>query len=614
MTFRNKILFSIWGVVLSLLVITFFIINYWIRSRVENTFANELRASFSTIQVLSRLQAETLERSCLIIAESPRLRAVAELGDPSTAYELSRELAQNTLSNLFVLTDRRGAPLAQIRDGRSFPAQTKARESIQHAMEKIATSDIWAIDGTAYRVVSAPILLGPELIGTLTVGFRVSPQDIATLKQATGSNIVLLLDESPILSTFDTTATRTLVAAAAPQRATVNTLADSACSVFRISAGGDIFLATRIRLNRSLPGDTSLVSFLVTKPFSAEVRQSMASIFNTFGFVALGFLALTTLIGVVISRGMTRPITELVRGTSEVSRGNYDYAINVRGKGELGFLAGKFMEMSRSLKEKIAELARLNLDLTERNADLDATLKVLRETQQELIRNERLAATGKLTAQLAHEINNPIHNIQSLLKTSLSRLPQEARGRELIIVAFDEVNRMSRLTRQMLDIYRSSFVEVRLQPTSLNEVLQEVIAFTQEELVNSGIAVNSAIDPQLPLVQGSKDKLKQVLLNIVANARDAMPGGGTLSITAKPECGFVNIEIGDTGVGIPAENLGRIFDAFFTTKEKVSGVGLGLSVCHGIVSQHDGKISVRSKPGEGSTFIVSLPHLSENAT
>ena len=614
MTFRNKILLSIWGVVLSLLVITFFIINYWIRNRVENTFANELQASFSTIQVLTRLQAETLERSCLIIAESPRLRAVAELGDPSTAYELSRELAQNTRSNLFVLTGKRGPPLAQILEGRSFQAQVENRESTQKAMEKVATSDIWAIDGQAYRVVSVPMLLGTELIGTLTVGFRVSTEDISTLRQATGSNIVLLLDGSTLLSTLDASVTNVLMTAARELHNHANTLADSTCSVFRISAGSETYLAARIRLNNTLTSDTSQVSYLVLKPFSAEVRQSMASILNTFGFVALGFLALTTVIGVVISRGMTKPITELVKGTNEVSRGNYDYAISVSGKDELGFLAGKFMEMSRSLKEKIAELARLNRDLTDRNADLDSTLKMLQETQQELVRNERLAATGKLTAQLAHEINNPIHNIQSLLKTSLNRLPQEAHGRELIVVAFDEVSRMSRLTRQMLDIYRSSFVEVQLLPTSLNDVLREVVAFTKEELVNSGISVSTSIDPQLPLVQGSKDKLKQVLLNIIANARDAMPGGGTLSICANANGGFVHVEISDTGVGIPGENLNRIFDAFFTTKGKVSGVGLGLSVCHGIVSQHDGKINVWSKPGEGATFTVSLPYHIASAT
>lgn len=608
MTFRNKILLSIWGVVLSLLVITFFIINYWTRSRVEATFTNELRASFSTIQVLTRLQAEMLERSCLIIAESPRLRAVAELGDPGTAYELSRELAQNSLSSLFVLTGRHGKPLAQILEGKSLQTPVGDRESIRKAMENVATSDIWTFDGRAYRVVSAPILLDAELIGVLTIGFQVSMDDITTLKQATNSNIVLLLDYSPLLATLDSSITRTLVSAVAIAHRRANTLADSACSVFGIPAGADTYLGTRVRLNYLLHEDSSQVSYLIVKPFSVEVRQSMASVLNTFGFVALGFLALTTLIGIVISRGMTRSITELVRGTNEVSKGNYDYTIHVRGRDEASFLGKKFMEMSQSLKEKIAELARLNLDLIGRNADLDETLKKLRDAQQELIRNERLAATGKLTAQLAHEINNPIHNIQSLLKTALNRLPQEAHGRELIVVAFDEVNRMSRLTRQMLDIYRSSFVEVQLQPTNLNDLLQEVIAVMKEELTSSGVTMHTEIDPQLPVVRGSTDKLKQVFLNIMTNARDAMPNGGLLTIAARAECGFVHIAIGDTGVGIPQENLNRIFDAFFTTKEKVSGVGLGLSVCHGIVSQHDGKISVQSMPGKGSTFTVSLPY------
>ncbi len=607
MSFRNKILLSIWGVVLSLLVITFFIINYWTRSRVENTFTNELRASFATIQVLTRLQAEMLERSCLIIAESPRLRAVAELGDPGTAYELSRELAQNSLSSLFVLTGRHGEPLAQILEGKSLQTFVGDRESIRRATERVATSDIWTFDGRAYRVVSAPILLDRELIGMLTIGFRISMDDITTLRQATNSSIVLLLNNSTLLTTLDTLTTGMLVNAVAIEQRRANTLTDSSCSVFGIPAGADTYLGTLVRLNHSTNEDGSRINYLIVKPVSVEVRQSMESVLNTFGFVALGFLLLTTLIGIVISRGITRPITELVKGTNEVGQGNYDYMIHVHGRDEVGLLGRKFMEMSQSLKEKIAELARLNIDLIGRNADLDETLKKLRDAQQELVRNERLAATGKLTAQLAHEINNPIHNIQSLLKTALNRLPNEAHGRELIVVAFDEVDRMSRLTRQMLDIYRSSFVEIQLQPTNLNDLLQEVIAVTREEMANNGVTINTDIEPQLPSIQGSKDKLKQVFLNITANARDAMPKGGLLTITAYAECGFVHIAISDTGVGIPQENLNRIFDAFFTTKEKVSGVGLGLSVCHGIVSQHDGKISVKSMPGKGSTFTVSLP-------
>ena len=111
----------------------------------------------------------------------------------------------------------------------------------------------------------------------------------------------------------------------------------------------------------------------------------------------------------------------------------------------------------------------------------------------------------------------------------------------------------------------------------------------------------------LPVVKGSTDKLKQVFLNLILNARDAMPDGGLIRIVTAEENGLVRISISDSGVGIPKENLDKIFDAFFTTKSTVSGVGLGLSVTYGIVSQHRGTISVTSATGEGSTFVISLP-------
>jgi two-component system NtrC family sensor kinase len=111
----------------------------------------------------------------------------------------------------------------------------------------------------------------------------------------------------------------------------------------------------------------------------------------------------------------------------------------------------------------------------------------------------------------------------------------------------------------------------------------------------------------VPVVRGSADKLKQVFLNLILNARDAMPDGGLIRIVTAEEDGLVRISISDSGVGIPKENLDRIFDAFFTTKSKVSGVGLGLSVSYGIIGQHRGTISVTSTVGEGSTFVISLP-------
>jgi signal transduction histidine kinase len=266
------------------------------------------------------------------------------------------------------------------------------------------------------------------------------------------------------------------------------------------------------------------------------------------------------------------------------------------------------MEMSASLKDKITQLGTLNQDLVERNRTLDETLRQLRSAQQELVRSERLAATGKMTAQLAHEINNPIHNIQSCLKTALGRLPAEIKGRDLIHVASDEVNRLSRLTAQMLNFYRNSFVEEELKLTNLNDLIEEAIAVTRTELSENNIRLTARIDSGLPLIRASRDKLKQVLLNLVSNARDAMPEGGMLDLAACTQNGTVRISVQDPGVGIPQENLDRIFDAFFTTKKKVSGVGLGLSVSYGIVNQHRGSIEVESVVGRGSRFTVVLPY------
>ena len=157
MSFRNRILLSIGGVVLSLLVITFFIINYWTRGRMESLFAGELRTNFSTIQMLNRLQSETLVRSCLVIAESPRLRAVAEVGDPGTAYQLSREMSQTALTDMFVLTDRHGKPLAGILDGKGSDMDPQAWEVVHGALDHVASTDVFSFNNKAYRVVSAPI-------------------------------------------------------------------------------------------------------------------------------------------------------------------------------------------------------------------------------------------------------------------------------------------------------------------------------------------------------------------------------------------------------------------------------------------------------------------------
>ncbi len=609
MSFRTKILISIWGVVLGLLIITFFLINYWTRSKMEESFTAELRTGFSSVSVHEKLQSAQLIRACLVIAESPRLRAVAELGDAKTAYQLLQELNQATLSQMMVLTDREGRPLVQLLRGDRERWDISNATTIANARHFVASTDIWPIRGLIYRVVSVPIVVETDLVGTLTIGFVITRNDIATLRRATNTDLLLISNRSAVLSTLDSAEAATLLPVILPlEGRALDTGGDTIATAIKFATQEETYLGTAFRLHRAAAGDSTDVFYLMIKPLSREVRNAMSSILGTFGLVSIAFLAITTLIGIVISRSITRPVRELVMGTTEISKGNYDYPIRVKGRDEMSVLAERFREMSASLKDKISQLGQLNQNLVERNKALDETLRQLQTAQQNLLRSERLAATGKMTAQLAHEINNPIHNIQSCLKTALGRVPSDIKGRDLIVVAYDEVERLTRLTAQMLNLYRGSLVEEEMKPTNLHGILDEVLAVTQDELAAKNIRAKLDIAAGLPMIRGSKDKLKQVFLNLVANARDAMPEGGELAIDASARNGSVRVNVRDTGVGIPQEHINRIFDAFFTTKGKVSGVGLGLSVSYGIISQHQGSIEVESTVGKGSIFTVILPY------
>jgi signal transduction histidine kinase len=321
----------------------------------------------------------------------------------------------------------------------------------------------------------------------------------------------------------------------------------------------------------------------------------------------------------VFKRSVARPVDRLVDAAMEIQKGNL-HAVVPTGAGgtaaphdELRFLAERFDDMRESLADKIARLDLANSDLSRRNRELETALAQLHTTQEELMRSERLAVTGKMAAQLSHEINNPIHNTQSLLESSLRRVQDNGQARELIGLALEEVTRMATLTRQLLDVYRGSVTETAMVPVNLGALLQEMAVAHAEAFYKRGITLGANVPDDLPPVFGSRDKLKQVLLNLMLNARDAMPQGGSLTLSASASDAGVEICVADTGAGIPPEHRDRIFDAFFTTKREVSGVGLGLSVTYGIITQHKGTIEVDSEPGKGTSFTIRLPRAHDQA-
>jgi signal transduction histidine kinase/Na+-transporting methylmalonyl-CoA/oxaloacetate decarboxylase gamma subunit len=601
MKFRNRILLAIWGVVLVLLVVFYVVLQSWMRSQVESRFVDDLRRSHTILDELHALRSEQDKKACQIIAESPRLKAVVELGDRQTAFELVQELGRGITQSVIIVTNGRGEPLVRMVDGRPASIDVDRCASIRKALGRGTFAGGWQIDNAPFQCISTPLLVGDDLIGTLTIGYRIDTVQMRSVKSMTNSEVILVVDTLAVSSTLSPDQTAEFsswMRDEQPSHRTASPAGMPATVVVPTSVDNYAVIFSGLNNDPSYAGVPMF--FLLAKPIEREVRQALEPVMRTFLLLSVITLIVTAGIGFVISRGISRPIATLVRGTAEISRGNYEFPITIVGGGELNFLAGKFKEMSQSLKEKISQLA-------ERNTELEEALGRLKSTQQELVKSERLAATGKLTAQLSHEINNPIHNVQSCLQTALKRMSPDSPDRELIEVAYEEVQRLGKLTRQMLDVYRTSMVQEPRTPTSINDVLREVLHSSAAVLEQHRIGVLTQLQDDLPPVLAAADKLKQVFLNLIINAKDAMPGGGTLTIGTSRRDGTVVITIGDTGIGIPPENVNRIFDAFFTTKSSVSGVGLGLFVTYGIVRQHEGSISVRSVPDHGTTFDISLP-------
>ena len=233
--------------------------------------------------------------------------------------------------------------------------------------------------------------------------------------------------------------------------------------------------------------------------------------------------------------------------------------------------------------------------------------KRLQETHLQLVSSEKMASLGKLAAGIAHEINNPLGGILIYSSLMMEDLPEEDQKRGDLARIVQEAGRCKEIVKSLLEFARQT--EPKMEPTYINRAINDGLFFLVNQALFHNIQIVKKLDSFLPFVRGNASQLKQVFMNIIVNAAEAMHGSGTLTITTSPapDRKTVLVEFTDTGEGIPEENVTRIFDPFFTTKEVGKGTGLGLATSYGIVEDHGGKIGVRSKVGEGTTFTIELP-------
>ncbi len=328
----------------------------------------------------------------------------------------------------------------------------------------------------------------------------------------------------------------------------------------------------------------------ITMSLAAVDRGMRASQMRLLVFAVIAITAVSLIIYLLVTHLVLKPVRQIVDATQHVANGDLNYIIHFNRNDEIGELAKSFNAMTRQLSE----------------------------SQRQLYQSDKLASIGRLAAGVAHEINNPLTGVLTYSSYLLKRANAQPEMRDDLEVIVRETKRCRDIVKGLLDFARQSPPEKR--PININEVVGQTARIVQNQLALQHVELRTVLDAELPLTQVDVNQMQQVLINLLMNASDAIgEKGGSITVTTtladhatkvaagvSPASSFIHIRIQDDGCGIPAENLSKIFEPFFSTKGQ-KGTGLGLAVVWGIIEKHNGLITVASEVGKGTAFTILLP-------
>lgn len=390
-----------------------------------------------------------------------------------------------------------------------------------------------------------------------------------------------------------------------------------------------------IRIDGSVVGASRL-----TLSLAGEYARLKRSRHIFFTYFVLDFLLLLGLGSYLLSRIIVVPIKRLLKATERITAGDYSHAVHVPGGAEIAELAESFSLMQEALRSKREEAEAHVRSLEQANRDLEMA-------REETIRSEKMASVGLLAAGMAHEIGTPLSAIIGYAGIMRDEVRDDPAKADYLQRIEGQAVRIDRIIRGLLDYARPGKAEY--EDVEIGPLVRDTIELFAGRDVFRGIEAAVKIEEDLPVVHVDRHQLQQVLINLILNARDAMPEGGRLDITAG--CGefsasrnglqtepptavmgrrrddfnkafhaslteggrsvpCVKLELRDTGEGIPSENLAKVFDPFFTTKEPGKGTGLGLAICARIIDTFGGRVTVESTPGKGTAFTLWIPSAS----
>jgi two-component system NtrC family sensor kinase len=599
LSFSTKVLVPVVTIMVLLLAITVWTVNHRLTQQFQVEASRSLQRADVEFRNAQKGRTKNLVQRLRNLRNEPRYKEVIQSGQLPTLVEEFQKLPADQSVDVVLFTSAQRKVMFGVKGDPEISINEFERSSViavDRALQNEEIVDTIRAGDQLFDVVSIPVAdASGAVLGALTFGSELRSADVNEFSLSSQSEIVLLADDRVIAATLPADPQHNFIELF--KKCAVESSPGNSFAPIKIFLGGEHYLCLAGRF--SSLGDDGNPGYLLLFSYEQPLRALQSTQQMLLLVSGLGILAGTGIVWLLV-RKVTRPLRALRDSAEAVGRGDFSRRVQVYSRDEYGELADVFNQMTENLKSS--------------REQLEMTVETLRTTQAQLIQSEKLSGIGEFVAGVAHELNNPLTSVMGfseLLKKSDTN-PQHLRYLEMI---YKSSLRCQKIVQSLLSFARRHQPERKL--SSVNELLEAALEILQYQMRTSNIEVTTQLDASLPKAMLDPHQVQQVFINIINNARQAIEAHrphGWVRLTTEHDEGHARVIIEDNGPGIAETNLSKVFDPFFTTKDVGKGTGLGLSLCYGIIKEHGGHITVRSKPGAGSSFIIELPLGSELAT
>ncbi len=592
---RTKFLLSLLAVSVALTAATLLIVRFSVQKQIRQTIADDLQTSVNIYRSFELQREISITHSAELVANLPLVRALMTTQDPATIQDASEGIWRLSGSDLLILAGRDGDVLG-LRTRDFVLTLPVAQGLFRDSLRKGEPRDWWFGGGRLYQVWMQTIYFGESsnnrITGYLALGHEVGPSAARDLSTITASEVAFLSSTTVVASTLTAEQQSDLV------KQIWRSDAPPSNSSQEVQLGKEHYLVRTVNLS---PGSSPAISLSVLKSF--DKATAFVSELNR---VLFGIGLLSVFLGgglvFVLSDTFTKPLAGLVDGVRALEQGDFNFPLDTVHGGEVAEVTGAFDRMRTSIRKAQVEQKQL---------------------EERFRQAHKMEAVGRLAGGVAHDFNNLLTVIRGHCDLLVDSTPAEDPHRHNVEQIQKAAGRAVSMTRQLLAFSRMQVLQPRV--LGLNAIIADM-AKMLPRLIGEHIEYIFQPAADLANVKADPGQIEQVLLNLVVNARDAMPGGGTLTVRTQNVAmtdvearkrppmtpgRYVLLSVSNTGHGMSAEIKSHIFEPFYTTKEAGKGTGLGLATVYGVVKQSGGYIWVESAPGKGATFEIYLPQAVE---